>query len=267
MGPDGSADVDIWVWSIARRTLSRLTFEPGPQQDPLWTPDGQRIVYTSFGSGATLFWRPADGTGTPEPLLDPRDEALRVQVIADGWSPDGRLLFEELRPAGEWDINTVATTANRTLAPLLAEPAYVEGAASVTREGRWVAYVSNESGRPQVYVRPFPDVNSGKWQVSTRGGTSPKWSADGRALYFLSDDGLMAAKVETGSTFSVSQPEPILKAPPRARLATRNLGGSFEVSPDGQRFLFLKGSDSVAPPNLNVVLNWATDLARLTKGR
>jgi serine/threonine-protein kinase len=196
-------------------------------------------------------------------------------VFADGWTPDGHLLFEELRLGGNWDIRSVSIAGGLREQALLADPAYREGAATVSPDGRWLAYVSNESGFPAIYVRPFPNVNGGKWQVSTGFATTPTWSADGRALYFLdnpeqNDPGVAAVNVQAGPTFSFSRPERLFGLPPlvRGNSLSRALGGGeFEVSPDGQRFLFVRDAESSGTPNLNVVLNWTGELTRLVGSR
>ena len=260
----------IWVWSHERQTLSRLTFEPGTHEAPLWSPDGKSIVYTTCQSGCGLYLRRADGTGSPEAILNVKDTAQRAQVFASGWTPDGRLLFEELRLGGSWDVKSVALSGSREEAALLSDTPYREGAATVSPDGRWLAYVSNESGAPKVYVRTFPDTNAGKWQVSADFATTPKWSADGRSLYFVdspkqSDPAVAVVDVQPGSTFSFSRPRRLFNLPPTVRGVSlvRNFSGEFEVSPDGQRFLFVRNGEGIARPNLNVVLNWTAELARL----
>jgi serine/threonine-protein kinase len=123
---------DIWVWSRERRTFSRITFEPGTHESPLWTPDGRSIVYTTCRTGCSLYIRPSDGTGSAEPVLDPAEASQRVQVFANGWTPDGRLLFEELRQSGDWDVNIVSLGAGQAPQGLLTSAVHREGAATVS---------------------------------------------------------------------------------------------------------------------------------------
>jgi len=171
-------------------------------------------------------------------------------------------------------VKTVALSGTRAEASLLSDTSYREGAATVSPDGRWLAYVSNESGAPKVYVRPFPNMNAGKWQVSADFATTPKWSTDGRQLYFIdspkqSDPGVAVVDVLAGSTFSFSKPKRLFNVPPSVRGVSllRNFSGEFEVSPDGQRFLVVRNGAVTARPNLNVVLNWTAELPRLVGRR
>ena len=251
---------DIWIWSNERRTLSRLTFADN-EEAPIWTRDSASIVYTDYsGSGVALRLQRADGTGSPLAVLSSGADRSRVAVTTDGWTPEGRLVFEELRQSGDWEMKTIGVdpAGERSERALLPGTGAREGAAAASPDGRWLAYVSNESGRPEVYVRPYPTVDAGKWQVSADGGTTPRWSADGRTLFFLGtdEDAVMGAAVRTTSTFSIAAPQLIVRVPERARTGLRNLGGDFDVSPDGQRFLFMKGGERASSPSVNVVLNW-----------
>jgi serine/threonine-protein kinase len=256
-------DNDIWIWSSDRQTMSRLTFEAEGQEAPLWTRDGSRIVYSDYsGDGVTLKMRSADGTGAPVAVL-PRDgDHVRVQVVADGWTADGRLVFEELRQRGTWQLKTVAPGANPDERVLLTAGSFRAGAATLSADGRWLAYVSDESGRPETYVRPYPAIDDGKWQVSTAGATTPRWSADNRMLLFLIDGQVMGAPVTGGATFAAAAPQLVARTPGGTRVGLRTLGGDFEISPDGRRFLFMKANERTTPANLNVVLNWTTTLRR-----
>ncbi|HJZ78481.1 MAG TPA: protein kinase [Vicinamibacterales bacterium] len=265
---------EIWVWSNERQTLSRVSFEPGAHEAPLWTPDGRSIAYTSCQTGCSLYLRRGDGTGSPEALLNVKDKAQRAQVFASGWTPDGRLLFEEQRLGGSWTVKSVALSGSREEVTLLSDPSYREGAATVSPDGRWLAYVSNESGAPKVYVRTFPDTSAGKWQVSSDFATTPKWSTDGHQLYFVdsprqSDPAVAVVEVQAGSTFSFSRPRRLFNLPPTVRgvALMRNFSGEFDVSRDGQRFLFVRNGEGLVRPNVNVVLNWTADLARLVGRR
>jgi hypothetical protein len=178
-----------------------------------------------------------------------------IQVIPNSWSADGRLVFAK-QVQGQWDIGVLQLAGNRAAAPLLASPGFSEQSGSVSPDGRWVAYQSVESGVYEIYVRPFPNVEAGKWQVSSGGGTTPHWSADGRALFFLSA-GVMTSAIQTVPGFAPASPERVL--------SREGLVAWYDVSRDGKRFLMLKDVEAAgaAPPELNVILNWSDELKRL----
>jgi dipeptidyl aminopeptidase/acylaminoacyl peptidase len=147
--------------------------------------------------------------------------------------------------------------------PLLQEK-YNELYPRVSPDGRWIAYASNESGKNEVYVRPFPDVNKGKWQVSTNGGDSPLWSPDGRELFYHTGDAAMAVRVETDPTFKPGKPAVLFRGTYYSPIAGIT---AWDISPDGKRFLMLKGVPSTAKPaapeapgKINVVVNWTEEL-------
>ena len=170
---------DIWIYDIARGTLTRLTFE-GNNTGPVWTPDGERIAFPSARGGPRqLFWKPADGAGTVEQLTN--DELFgSVQSI----SPDGKLAFGTVNPTGQSDLGFIELQGERTITVFLKSP-FDEGQPLISPDGRWVAYLSLESGRSEIYVRPFPGPG-GKWQISTEGGVAPRWARNGRELFYAS---------------------------------------------------------------------------------
>jgi serine/threonine-protein kinase len=245
---------DAWVWDMRRNTLRRLTFGPAFDQYAVWSPDGQRIVSIA---AALLRWQPADGTGKQEML------AVRAGVLAPyGFSPDGtRLVFREDRRETGHDL-MMLTLSPRGVTPLLETQAN-ELNAIVSPDGRWLAYQSDESGIPEVYVRPFPDVNGGRWQVSASGGRTPQWRRDGRELFYIShDNALMAAPIEPGSAFSSGTPVRLFRGPYFFGGAN-SIGRTYDVSPDGRRFLIIK-PDPASSNAIAVVQSWFEELNRLT---
>ncbi|MGH9256445.1 MAG: protein kinase domain-containing protein [Vicinamibacterales bacterium] len=260
ISPDGSrvalftaTDLDVWVWNVASETLTRFTFDPNPDTFPSWSPDGSRIVFTSDRQGGGLFWQRADGTGTAEQLLE-----STLDPVAYGWSPDGSLIFDELGRSGQRDIRLLRMNGVRTATTLLGT-AFYEAGPALSPNGRWLAYDSTESGRTEVYVRPFPDVDQGKWQVSRGGGEEPAWSADGGTLYYLGPDSIMAAGIQPAATFAAGAPSPVLSR-------TGYAFPGFDIAPDG-RFLMQKlapaeGASEVTA-HLVLVENWFEELKRL----
>jgi serine/threonine-protein kinase len=247
-------DSDVWVWS--QGTNTKLTLEPGLQFGALWSPDSTRIAYTSLGEG--LFVRPADGTGTPQRLLESNNT-----LVAWAWTAGDELIFSEATTTNI-DLGVLSLTGEHERRPLLATQ-FDEYDPALSPDGRWLAYRSNESGRNEIYVRPFPEVDTGKRQVSSRGGTEPKWSRDGRTLFYLGPTSLMEAAVGDGAVFTHATPEAVLDhepyffdpTPPR----------HYDVSSDGQRFLFMRQSgagagEAVARPQIVVVTNWVEELKR-----
>ena len=275
LSPDGqqiALDVrdqenDVWIWEINRRTLRRLTFNPFPDSWPVWTPDGRRIVFGSQREGAVinLFWQSADGTGSAERLttsinaqtphaITPDGKNLIVQENVTGSNSDLTLL-----PLGA--LSNGGTSGKATTQPLLHTPAG-ESAGDVSPDGRWLAYSANESGRVEVYVRPFPNVDGGRWQVSTEGGSRPAWAKNGSELFYLGLNGgsMWTVPVQTSPTFSAGNPTRLFDG----RWWVGQTGRTYDVSADGQRFLMIKdtesGEQAAASPAITVVLNWRDEL-------
>jgi serine/threonine protein kinase len=241
---------DGWIWDLGRNTLRRLTFDPGFNQYAIWTHDQQRIADIV---GNTIFWQRADGSGRPEVLAE-RPHLLAPYAFSQG---DRHLVFREDFPETGHDLMMLSLDADRKVVPLL-QTRFNELNAEISPDGRWLAYESDESGSPDIYVRPFPDVNAGHWQVSAAGGRAPRWSRDGQELYFLALDGaMMATRVETAQAF-VSHAAAQLFAHHNYVGGASSIGRTYDVSPDGRRFLMIKPAPS---PNIAVVLNWAQTLS------
>ena len=269
LSPDGTKvaldsrdqEQDVWIWDLARETLQRLSFDPGLNRSPVWSRDGQRVAFSrALDSGEEVYWQAADGSGVAEPLT----EKSTVTMNPSDFSPDGTMLL--YTPTNvPYDIWMVPVAGPRTAGVALLNGPSNESNPTVSPDGRWLAYQSNESGQVEIYVRPFPNVNTGRWQISTRGGTRAQWSRDGRELFFYVGAGtrgtLMAVPVESGSTFRAGVPRMLFEG----NYPAPNIpGGLYDVSRDGQRFLMIKGDDAeAAPRTLTVVQHWLEELKRL----
>jgi serine/threonine-protein kinase len=254
---------DIWLLDLTRNTLRRVTYDPGIDQFPVWTPDGSRIVFsTSIGgrSGRTISSQAADGSGSPEPLSQ-NDDKIRFPTAV---SPDGTRLIVMETDSGATGVTTdilaLRLDKNGEVEPLIQTNAG-ERNAEISPNGRWLAYQSDESGRLEVYVRPFPDVNSGQTQVSNGGGW-PLWSRDGRELFYLGPDrAVMSTRVEPGNTWTAASPTKIIDnpylSPPDALF-----GRTYDVSRDGNRFLMIKPAGGQTSSFI-LVQNWLAELERL----
>ena len=166
----------------------------------MWTPDGERIAFSSERAGGILdvFWKLAVGTGQAELVVSDSERSLD----AWSWTPDGQsLLINE----GGADIGIVTLGGDQVRQPVL-EEAFPEGTPEISPDGRWMAYRSAESGQQEIYVRPFPDVAGGRWQISTTGGNYPGWSPDGRELFYNAGPAVMGVTVETEPTFRAGIP-------------------------------------------------------------
>jgi Tol biopolymer transport system component len=242
-----------WLYDLSRETLTRLTFEGSANYNPVWTPDGKRIAFTSNKDGAAnIFWQLVDGSGGLERLA-----TSEYNQAPMSWSPDGQVLaYIEVNPTTGRDI-WMLQGGDRKAQPFLRTPA-TESAPRFSPNGRWLAYVSNESGRFEIYVQPYLGPGE-KWQISTEGGTEPVWNPNGRELFFRSGDKMMAADVTTHPSFSAGKPKMLFEGPFEPAPTTFP---NYDVSPDGQRFLMLKLVEQAeaAPTQINVVLNWFEEL-------
>ena len=250
---------DIWVWDVTRQTLTRLTFDPGLNRSPVWTPDGRRIAYSvARDDGEAAFWKSADGSGAPEELQTGEEKYVSPMAF----TPDGATFLFASPLQTPFNIWRASVTGDRKAEHVL-DAEFSETNAEVSYDGRWMAYQSDESGRPEVYVRPWPDVNAGRWQVSTGGGTRPLWSRDGRELFYFVQGSVMSVPLRAGATFSAGTPAAVIKGDYIAPQA----GRQYDVTADGKRFLMIKdaASDGGAQTRNQIVVvqNWFDELKRL----
>jgi eukaryotic-like serine/threonine-protein kinase len=270
LSPDGTRvavgitdqNQDIWVFDLAAAALTRVTIDPGIDEAPVWMADRRRVAFSSQTGGGSggLFQQLADGSGTAERLRGGANVA-RPSAI----SPDGkRLLFTEAVGTTGADVLMISLDGDHQVQPLVQTP-FIDRNGEISPDGRWLAYDSNDSGQYQIYVRPFPDVNQRRWQVSTEGGTQPLWSRNGQELYFRAADGaVMSMRVTPGTTWTASTAVKVIDG--RYYRGTSSLR-QYDVSPDGKRFLMIKSLDDATQPptptSIVVVRNWHEELKRL----
>jgi serine/threonine-protein kinase len=262
LSPDGQriavvisgAEDDIWIYDIARQAMTKFT-SGARSLNPVWTPDGKRIIFRSARAGAlNLFWKPADGSGAEERLTTSQTNQTPTNV-----SPDGQwLLFRDNAKGG---VLMLPLNAEDRKPQLLIEIPVINGfGGTFSPDGSWVAYSSAESGRDEVYVRPFPS-GAGKLQVSTNGGSQPIWGRTDE-IFYREADKMMAVQVIPQPTLSVGKPHELFKFPYVATGANVPSLGA-----DG-RFLMLKaGEQEQSGSQINVVLNWSEELKRRVPGK
>jgi serine/threonine-protein kinase len=244
---------DIWLYSMARGTMIRLTHE-GINSKPAWTPDGNRVVYQSNRAGrSNLFWQPTHGRGPEEPVT-PTSAGTQYP---GSFTPDGRVfLYSEIRPGTGRDIFLLPMEGDRTPQVYIQTP-YDETTPRFSPDGRYVAYVSDESGRNEVYVQPF--TGSGvKYRISVDGGAEVVWGETGE-IFYRSGSRMMAVQVRTEPSLEIRRPQLLFEG---SYSLNSGRAANYDVSADGQRFLMLKREESQisAPTLINIVQNWSEEL-------
>ena len=257
LGDPKAGSIDVWMTDLARGTNTRITRGAILSASAIWSPDGARLVFRALRGGLIEFYqRSAAGGGNEESVLSAATErAAQIQsinLVTTDWSPDGQhIVFSTPEVASGTDLWLLPLTGDRKPVKFIASPAE-EMHGNFSPDGHFIAYTSNESGRFEVYVQTFP-LSNRKWQVSTNGGYEPRWRADGREIYYLSEDRkLMAVLVAAGPSFDV----------PKLLFQTRVPAGvtanrtHYVPSRDGQRFLVNTQSGDPSPTPITVVLNW-----------
>jgi Tol biopolymer transport system component len=260
-----TGNTDIWIIDVLRGSSTRLTFDGGSDRDPIWSPNGDQIAFSSDEKQSGLYLKSATGVGNPELLLKSPAPAVW------DWSADGK--FIAYSPSREIinDISFYQLFGKHEPLTYLAESNFAHGLAQFSPDVHWLAYASGEAGRLEVYVQSFPTPSS-KWQVSTGGGLLPRWRQDGKEIFYLGNDRkLRAVRVrpsDKDKSFDISTPEVLFEVP-SLRETVGNVGalgrvGGYDVAADGQAFLFnvLVGEASNTPTPITVITNWTASLKR-----
>ncbi len=251
---------DVWTLDTVRGTMSKLTFDASQENImPIWSPDAASIVFASRRNDKWgLYRKRSDGTGADELLFE--SDLVKYPW---SWSPDGKfIVFGMTDPKSVQDL-WLLPLSDRKPTPLLNSP-YTEMFAQISPDGRWLAYASNETGRSEIYVKPFPS-GDGKWQLSTNGGVFPRWRQDGREVFIETTGGGRLESVAvngSGATFEAGVAGGLFDARQPASSPAGHMGQFhvYAVSPDGQRFLIprpladLEGTTLYSP--ITVILNW-----------
>jgi serine/threonine-protein kinase len=268
LAPDGTRvaldvrdqDADIWIWDLEQKTLSRVTSDPTLETSPIWTPDSRSVLFGSQRAGASnIFRQAADGSGAAERLTSSPSNQVPTAIAADGH----RVIYYAV--GSDRDLMVLHLDNQARSEPLLITP-FAESNGDLSPDGRWIAYQSNESGQMEIYVRPFPKADAGRFPISTSGGHRPRWAHSGRELfYFNTRNELMVVPVESGGAFTAGNPAKILDA---KYFAGNPFAGArtYDVSYDDSRFLMIKGpatdsgAGANAPRDMVIVLNWREEL-------
>ena len=266
LAPDGQQlaiavpdhNTDLWSLELGNGSFKRLTFEQ-TNFAPLWTPDKRRLVFSSdlAGGPLNLYWKAADGSDKAERLTT----SSNLQFPGT-FTPDGRtLLYWEIDPTTRnniWALDVSEPAATRQPRPLLNSDVD-ETQPALSPDGRWLAYTRKDPGHWQIYVQSFPDLQ-GKWQISTEGGMEPVWSRSGKELFYRAGNKIMSVTISTATGFQASPPQPVFTG-----LSSFNVGTllpTYDVSPDGQRIVMMKGERDAVPTQFHAIVNWFAELQK-----
>jgi Tol biopolymer transport system component len=265
LSPDGkrlllrkimTPDCSLWTFDLSRRTLTRISFEEDTH-DPLWHPSGESVVYAGGLEPTRELHRiAADGTGTPQVVA-----AGEVSLRAASWSGNGHLLALGGRgPDLNDDIWVLDTERGDQPQPFL-DSRFSERFPAFSHDGAWLAYASDESGRWEIYVRPYPGPG-GRVQVSSEGGLEPRWTGDGRELFYRTSSSMMAVSVRhDGGELTFGRPEALFDDPHMRPSKISPDVHSYDVASDGSRFLMIRPADQgAANPDLRVIIGWRDSL-------
>ena len=252
-------DSDIWTFDITRKTLTKLTFG-GLNRTPHWSPDGKYIAYMKKvnNNGKTIIvMKPSDGSGQEKEIY-----ASDGRLYVDEWSKDGNfLIIDNLTLQSQSDLIIVPLTGNKKPWKYLDSPKD-EYEASLSPNGKWIAYLSNESNTYQIYVRSFPDKDKGKWQISSNATDEPRWSPDGKYLYYRQGSQLIEVPVSYSPMFTPGLPKVLISGFPAMTLDS---GISYDISSDGRYFITTVPLGGSTIKKIAVVTNWTQEIKNLTK--
>jgi eukaryotic-like serine/threonine-protein kinase len=267
---------DIWIIDVDRGTRIRFT-TGGTSAFPVWSADGSRLAFQSTAPGPwNLYWKPIDGSAEAQPLFGASTQPAAswpnaassllpgtLPALSGGnpqfpmsWTSDGSMAFHERKPNGERDIWVVTPASEPT--PFLLTP-FDERSPRFSPDGKWLAYVSNESGRDEVYVQPFPGPGR-KWLISTDGGIDPLWSRNGRELFYRQGEQMMVVSTVSTPDFSANRPRRLFET----RFDAGDNGPNYDVAPDGKSFLMLRSERGPVAGELHLVLNWFKEVTART---
>jgi eukaryotic-like serine/threonine-protein kinase len=262
--PRAGGETGIWLLDLLRGVSTRFTFDQAPDSAPVWSPDGSRVAFAAYRAGGNgIYQKTTNGTGKEQGLVSVTGD----EKLPDDWSRDGHfLLYTQQDPHTHADLWVLPLAGDGTpsgTATPFANTAYSEEQGRFSPDTRWIAYASDESGRSEIYIQPFPAPPNGgsKTPISRDGGSQPRWRRDGKELFYSSPDGkLMAVDVTQGPIFKASAPKTLFQVP--VAQIGHNVGGSqvlgWDVAPDGKRFLIDTATISTEP--VTVVLNWPAEL-------
>jgi Tol biopolymer transport system component len=252
-----SGNTDVWIYRSSGGVGTRVTSNPAIDGSPIWSPDGGRIVFMSLRRGhPDLYLIDSSATGSEEEIL----HSDRTKYPTD-WSPDGRIiLFRAVDATSNFELWTLPAQGEHQPSPFMKPPFGVSNA-QFSPDGRWVAYASNESGKWEIAVSPYPGPG-GSWKVSSAGGSEPRWRRDGKELFYLAPDGkLMAVEVKTGASFEAGAAAPLFQIRRRQPVSSVDLF-SYDVSADGQRFLVNTDTAGTTSTPLTAIVNWTAGLPK-----
>jgi len=281
LSPDGNQvavtaleddNIDIWIKQLPRGPASRLTFDPGQDVRPRWRPDGRAVTFLSDrgGRASSVYQSMATGTGGAELLL----HHVQRPFWEAQYTPDGEWIVARTgglsTVAGGRDVWSIRPGRDSVPDALLVTE-FDEKAIALSPNGIWLAYESDETGRNEIYVRPFPNVNDGKWQISTGGGVMPRWSHSGRELFYVNADvEMVSALIRPGTTLSVGDRRALFALPPRVLFRQDEQYALYEVGLDDSRFMMIRAVESLSVaatrPEVVLVENWDEALRQRTGG-
>ncbi len=246
---------DVWIYDLSRQTMTPITSQ-AQNRHPIWTPDGKRLIFQSTRDGPlNIYWQAADGSGTVERLTSSEHVQTPKCVTPDG----SQVIYVDIDPETGADLWMLSLHGDRKPRLYLRTP-FDESSAQLSPDGRWLAYAGNDSGRYEIYVRPFPDVG-GKWQISVDGGNEPAWSPDGRELFFRNRNQMLSVSITSHPAFAAGSPRLLFEG--RYMTSPTEQYTNYSVAPDGRRFLMVQASPAeAAATQINLVQGWFDDLRR-----